>query len=108
MRLIFMILFLFSVSFGYAVPLPNYSIMVKDGQFDPEKIEVPAEQRFKITIQNTGSDPVEFENLSLRVEKVLGKNVQSFVVIHPLKSGIYHFIDEFHPHMTGFKIIAKE
>jgi len=94
-------------SVAYAAPLPNYDITIADGVFDPPSIEVPAGQRFKITIQNTGSSPAEFENLSMRVEKVLGPGVRSFVVIHPLKPGSYHFIDEFHMDMAGFEIIAK-
>jgi len=94
-------------SIAHAAPLPNYDITIADGVFDPAFIEVPAGQRFKITIQNTGSSPAEFENLSMRVEKVLGPGVRSFVVIHPLKPGSYHFIDEFHMDMAGFEIIAK-
>jgi len=90
-----------------SAPLPNYEITITDGQFAPESIEVPAGQRFKITIKNTGSSPAEFENLSMRVEKVLGSGVQSFVVIHPLKPGSYKFIDEFHLDHPGFEIIAK-
>jgi len=91
----------------HAAPLPNYEVTITDGKFDPEKIEVTAGQRFKITIKNTGSSPAEFENLSMRVEKVLGPGVQSFVVIHPLKPGSYKFIDEFHLDMPGFEIIAQ-
>jgi len=71
---------------AYAAPLPNYDVTIADGVFTPEKIEVPAGQRFKITIQNTGSSPAEFENLSMRVEKVLGPGVKSFVVIHPSRA----------------------
>jgi len=108
MRIFFVIFCLFPVYPAYAVSLPNYEITITDGKFCPEKIEVPAGQRFKITVRNTGIGPAEFENLSLRVEKVLGPNIESFVVIHPLKPGTYHFIDEFHTDMTGFDIIAKE
>jgi len=101
------VFYILASAFALAAPLPNYEITITDGKFDPEKIEVPAGQRFKITIKNTGSSPAEFENLSMRVEKVLGSGVQSFVVIHPLKPGSYHFIDEFHLDMPGFEIIAR-
>jgi len=107
---IFLVSLVFYVCLGawaQAAPLPNYEITITDGKFEPEKIEVPAGQRFKITIKNTGSSPAEFENLSMRVEKVLGPGVQSFVVIHPLKPGSYTFIDEFHLDMPGFEIIAE-
>lgn len=108
MRIPFIIFCFFAVCPAYAASLPNYDITITDGKFNPEEIEVPAGQRFKITIRNTGAGPAEFENLSLRVEKVLGPDIESFVVIHPLKLGVYHFIDEFHMDMAGFDIIAKE
>lgn len=101
---------LFLMFFPYlsvAAPLPSYEVSIKDGVFSPTSIEVPVKQRFKIIIKNEGSGPAEFENLSLRVEKVLASGVSSFVVIHPLKEGSYHFIDEFHMDMPGFTINAK-
>ncbi|RCL02509.1 MAG: hypothetical protein JSC188_000023 [Candidatus Tokpelaia sp. JSC188] len=106
--LFFVVLWLLPLLPTHAVSLPNYNITIKNGKFNPEKIEVPAWQRFKITVQNTGISPVEFENLALRVEKVLGLDIGSFVVIHPLKPGTYHFVDEFHIDMAGFDIIVRE
>ncbi|MDI2112842.1 cupredoxin domain-containing protein [Commensalibacter nepenthis] len=100
-------LFLFIPIPVFATPLANYDITIKDGVFSPQSIEVPSDQRFKITIKNIGQGPAEFENLSLRVEKVLAAGVTSFVVIHPLKPNTYHFIDEFHMDMQGFNIISK-
>lgn len=108
MYVFFIIFYLFQILPVYASHLQNYEITVKDGQFNPEKIEVQTGQRFKITIKNIGADPVEFENLSLRVEKVLGSNIRSFLIIPPLKPGIYHFVDEFHLNMMGFNVIARE
>jgi len=87
--------------------LPIYNVEIADGVYTPQQISPPAGQRFKIVIKNTGKSPAEFENLSLRVEKVLAPEVESFVVMPPLKSGSYHFIDEFHLDMAGFDIIVK-
>lgn len=98
---------LFITCTTFAAPLPSYEISIKDGVFSPSSIEVPAKQRFKIIVKNEGSGPAEFENLSLRVEKVLAAGISSFVVIHPLKPGQYQFIDEFHMDMAGFTIIVK-
>lgn len=109
MKKFYAVLALFSIwpLYVFGAPLQNYDITITDGVFKPSSIEVPANQRFKITIKNTGKVPAEFENLSLRVEKVLGPDVTSFVVIHPLKTGKYHFIDDFHVNMPGFDIISK-
>jgi len=91
-----------------AAQLLTYRIAIADGVYTPQNIAVPAGQRFKIIVKNTGSGPAEFENLSLRVEKVLAAGVESFVVIHPMRPGKYHFIDEFHLNMAGFDIIVKD
>lgn len=101
------ILLMLITTISIAAPLPSYEISIKNGVFTPSSIEVPIKQRFKIIVKNEGTGPAEFENLSLRVEKVLAAGVSSFVVIHPLKEGSYHFIDEFHMDMPGFTIIAK-
>ncbi|WP_107329878.1 cupredoxin domain-containing protein [Metapseudomonas otitidis] len=77
-------------------PLPSYELEIRDGHFTPANLVVPAGQRFKINVHNRGQGPVEFESLPLRVEKVLGPGVSSFVVIHPLKPGRYGFFDDFH------------
>ncbi|WP_396265068.1 cupredoxin domain-containing protein [Halopseudomonas maritima] len=76
--------------------LPTVELEIRDGAFDPAIIQVTAGQRFKINLHNRGNGPVEFESLPLRVEKVLGPGVSSFVVIHPLRPGRYSFFDEFH------------
>jgi len=105
-KIIFIVIWLY-VGLISAAPLPNYELTITDGVFDPPKIEVEKGQRFKISLTNAGTSPAEFENLSMRVEKVMGPGVKSFVVIHPLKAGSYFFIDEFHPDMPSFEIIAK-
>lgn len=87
--------------------LPAYDLELKDGALIPNTIEVNAGELFKLTINNTGKGPVEFESTRLRQEKVLGPGARSFVVIPPLKPGKYEFFDEFHlPEAIGH-IIAK-
>ncbi|MCY1349331.1 Cupredoxin-like domain protein [compost metagenome] len=90
-----------------AAPLPSYELSISDGLFTPASLTVPAGQRFKIVVRNTGQGPVEFESLPLRVEKVLSPGVTSFVVIHPLKPGRYPFFDEFHLDQPGGFIEAQ-
>lgn len=87
--------------------LPTYTVVAKDGRLAPDTLNVPAGVRFKIVVRNEGRDPVEFESLQLRKEKVLGPGVQSFVVIAPLKPGEYDFFDEFHPDTSRSRIVVK-
>lgn len=87
--------------------LPTYHVIAKDGRLAPPSIEVPAGRRLKLTLKNEGSSPVEFENLDMRVEKVLGPGASSFVVVPSLKPGSYKFVDEFHPDTGVMTLIAK-
>lgn len=87
--------------------LPTFHVVAKDGRLLPNRLEVPAGKKIKLTLANEGRSPVEFENLDLRVEKVLGPGGVSFVVIHPLKPGSYRFIDEFHADTAQMLLIAK-
>jgi hypothetical protein len=63
--------------------------------------------RFKIVIRNEGREPIEFESLQLRKEKVLAPGALSFVVIAPLKPGEYDYFDEFHPDTSKGRIVAQ-
>ncbi len=94
-------------AFAQTKELPTFSIVAKDGRLLPERIEVPAGTKIKLTIKNEGTGPIEFENLDLRVEKVLAPGASSFLVLHPLKPGSYRFIDEFHPATGAMQLIAK-
>lgn len=85
----------------------SFQVSARDGRLLPAKLEVPAGVRIKLVIRNEGTTPIEFENLSLRVEKVLAPGAQSFVVIHPLKPGSYRFVDEFHPDTAEMLLIAR-
>lgn len=87
--------------------LPTFAIVAKGGRLSPERIEVPAGKRIKLTISNEGPGPIEFENLDLRVEKVVAPGATSFVVTPPLKPGTHNFIDEFHPDTASMQVIAR-
>ena len=87
--------------------LPAFHIVVKDGRFAPDRVEVPAGRRVKLTLQNDGPGPLEFENDEMHIEKVLSAGARSFVVLPPLKPGEYDFVDEFNPITGELKVIAK-
>lgn len=84
-----------------------FSIVIKNGRITPARLEVPAGRKIKLAVKNEGPGPSEFENLSLRVEKVLAPGASSFLVIHPLKPGTYRFIDEFHQTTSEMLLIAQ-
>jgi plastocyanin len=94
-------------SLAHAADLPTFPLEMKDGKFTPTRIEVPAGQRIKIAIKNTGTSAAEFESVQLRKEKVLAPGGDSFVVIAPLSPGEYKFFDDFHQATGQGVIVAK-
>jgi hypothetical protein len=92
---------------SHAEELPAFEVIAREGRLLPERLEVPAGQRVKLAVRNQGKSPIEFENLEMRVEKVLAPGANSFVVLPKLKPGEYEFIDEFHPDTGKMKVIAK-
>jgi hypothetical protein len=87
--------------------MPVFSIRALGGILEPPTIEVPAGVRFKIEIENEGSDPVEFESTELHLEKVLAGGAKSYLVINGLKPGTYTFFDDFHPDTGKVQLIVK-
>lgn len=92
---------------AHADALPTFKVIANNGILQPARLEVPAGQRVKLELKNAGTSPVEFENLRLRVEKVLGPGAESFVVLNPLQPGSYDFIDEFHAATGKLVLVAK-
>ncbi len=88
-------------------PMPVFSIKALGGILEPAMIEVPAGIRFKIEIENEGTDPVEFESTELHLEKVLAGGAKSYVVINGLKPGTYTFFDDFHPDTGKVRVVVK-
>lgn len=87
--------------------MPVFSIKALGGILEPAMIEVPAGTRFKIEIENEGSDPIEFESSDLHLEKVLAGGAKSYLVINALKPGTYTFFDDFHPDTGKVHIVVK-
>ncbi|MCK6420040.1 MAG: cupredoxin domain-containing protein [Aquabacterium sp.] len=92
---------------GAAQPLPTFEVVARDGRLSPPRLEVPAGSRIKLVIKNDGKSPIEFENLAMRVEKVLAPGGTSFVVLPRLKPGEYEFIDEFHMDTGKMTVVAR-
>jgi hypothetical protein len=90
-----------------AEAMPVFSIKALGGILEPAMIEVPADTRFKIEIENEGTDPVEFESTELHLEKVLAGGAKSYVVINGLKPGTYIFFDDFHPNTGKVHVVVK-
>src|SRR5258706_11592125 len=71
-------------------------IWIKDHRFQPAEITAPANQPIVIRVKNLDPTPMEFESISLRVEKVVPGNSEASVNIRALAPGSYKFFDDFH------------
>ncbi len=85
-----------------AVALPAhamdvFAITLKGHHFTPTELTVPANERFRIEVQNQDSTPAEFESTDLRVEKIVVGGGKISVLAGPLKPGVYKFFDDYHP-----------
>jgi len=90
-----------------AETLPGFELTAKDGRFSPEKIEIPAGQKIRLTVRNEGPGPEEFESSKLNREKMIMPGKSAEIFIGPLKPGVYDFYGEFHPKTARGQIIAK-
>jgi hypothetical protein len=87
--------------------LPAFEVVAREGRLLPERLAVPAGRRIKLIVRNQGKGPIEFENLSMRIEKVLAPGATSFVVLPPMQPGEYDFIDEFHMETGKLQLIVR-
>jgi hypothetical protein len=87
--------------------MPTFKLLMKDGRFIPEAIEVPANTRFRLEVKNEGPGATEFESLELKKELVLAPGVTRSLVFYPMQPGTYKFFDDFHPSTGQGRIIAK-
>ncbi len=107
LRPLLFIVLLAAFAFAFAEELPAFHLVIRDGRFVPETVEVPANTKFKLQIRNEGPGAEEFESVELRKEKVLAPGASSFLVFQPLKPGVYKFFGEFHPQTAQGRIVAR-
>lgn len=80
-------------------------ISVKDHRFQPAEVHAPANQPLAITVKNLDTIPMEFESVSLRVEKVVTPGAAGTVHVRPLAPGRYEFYDDFHQQTRGILVV---
>lgn len=84
----------------------DYVLTLKDHQFSPANLAMPANQKIQLIVKNLGPDKAEFESSDLDREQVVDVNGQITVYLGPLDPGAYGYFDDFHRETTG-TITAK-
>jgi cupredoxin-like protein len=96
---------LFSGTGSRAQEAAAVAISVKNHQFQPAEIHAPANKPLAIRVKNLDAMPMEFESVSLRVEKVIVAGGEGVVNVRPLAPGRYEFFDDFHQQTRGFLVV---
>ncbi len=80
-------------------------ISVQNHQFHPREIRGPANVPIILRIRNEDSTAMEFESVSLRVEKIVAAKSEAIIRLRALSSGRYEFFDDFHQETRGILVI---
>lgn len=83
----------------------SVTISVKNHSFQPREIHAPANVPIMLTVKNLDATPMEFESVTLRVEKVVVGNGSGLIRLRPLGPGTYNFFDDFHQQTTGTLVV---
>ena len=83
------------------------TLTIKDHQFSPAEVRIPAGQKVKLIIDNQDASPEEFESHELNREKIIPAKSKGAVFIGPLKAGKYPFFGEFNQATARGVVIAE-
>jgi Cupredoxin-like domain len=81
------------------------AITVKGHHFQPAEVHAPANHPLTLRVKNLDAAPMEFESVSLRVEKVVVAGGEGVLNIRPLAPGRYEFFDDFHQETRGTLVV---
>jgi cupredoxin-like protein len=81
------------------------AVTMKDHRFQPAEIHAPANRPLAISVKNLDGGAIEFESVSLRVEKVIASGSTGVVNVRPLAPGRYEFFDDFHQEARGVLVV---
>lgn len=82
-------------------------LAIRDHQFVPAEITVPARTKVKLVIENQDATAEEFESYELNREKVVPPKGQVMIFVGPLEPGRYPFFGDFHKETATGVLIAK-
>jgi hypothetical protein len=85
----------------------DFTLVIKDHQFQPTEITVPAGKKIKLRIENQDATPEEFESYELNREKVIAGHGNATIYIGPLKAGRYPFFGEFNKSTAQGVLVAQ-
>lgn len=85
----------------------EYTIVIKDHRFAPDVVEIPANVKVKLIVDNQDATPEEFESHDFKREKVIQGKSKATIVVGPLEPGEYKFFGEFNEKTAQGKVVVK-
>ena len=103
---------LFAAAFLLASPaiatgVPQFTLTLRNHQFVPAQLTIPANTKVKLLVINEDATPEEFESHELNREKIVTAKGRITVFVGPLKPGRYPFMGEFHAATAKGVLIVK-
>jgi len=95
------------IIFPGMVTADEYTVVIKNHTFIPDRIEITARQKHRLIVLNQDATPEEFESYELNREKVVAGKSKIVVFLPPLDAGEYPFFGEFNPDTAQGRIIVK-
>lgn len=86
---------------------PEFAITLRDHQFTPAEINVPAGVKVKLVVDNQDAGPEEFDSHALNREKVIPGRTKATIFIGPLAPGRYPFIGEFNAATARGEVVVR-
>ena len=83
----------------------NVSVSIKNHRFQPAEVQAPANVPIILRVKNLDATPMEFESVSLRVEKVVTGNGEGIIRLRPLAPGRYNYFDDFNQQANGVLVV---
>lgn len=103
--MLFAALLLISAAPAFAQQPASLTVSVKNHRFQPTELHAPAKVPIELHVKNLDTTPMEFESVSLRVEKVVTGNGEGVIRLRPLEPGRYNFFDDFHQETKGVLVV---
>lgn len=106
-RIALLVLLLSTTSLAFANDPPEVRLVIRNHQFVPTQLVVPANTKVKLIVINEDASPEEFESHELNREKVVLGGGKIPVYVGPLKPGRYPFFGDFHSDTAQGALLAQ-
>ena len=84
-----------------------FALTIRNHQFDPVELHVPANQKVELRVTNEDATPEEFESTTLHREKLVSAGQTVTIYVGPLTPGRYEFFGDFNPKSARGFVVAQ-